>query len=87
MSGLVLTEPPHSPSNTDAKQTITARHPEKLQLNLTMPQAVQAFGKPNACTIFTDKGVEYEAWRYDDHAINSLYLVFKDGKLDYYFRK
>ncbi|MCA1850406.1 MAG: hypothetical protein LC672_05020 [Acidobacteria bacterium] len=87
MSGLALTEPAPSTLNTDTKQTITTRHAEKLQLSLTMPQAVQSFGKPNACTIFTDKNEEYEAWRYDDHPINSLYLIFKDGKLAYYFRK
>ena len=87
MLGLVLTEPVHSPDNTDAKQTITARYAKKFQLNLTMPQAIKAFGKPDACTIFTDKNEKYEAWRYDDYAISSLYLIFKDGRLAYYFRK
>lgn len=86
-TGLVLTGTAHSPSNTDAKQTITARHAVKLQPSLTMPQAVQAFGKPDACTTFTDRDGQYDAWRYDDYAISSLYLIFKDGKLAYYFRK
>ena len=89
MAGLVLTNPVQPPynTNTDRKQTITARYAEKLQLNLTMPDAVQTFGKPDACITFTDQNGKYEAWRYDDYAISSLYLIFKEGKLAYYFRK
>ena len=87
MLGLVLTEPAHSPDNTDPKQTITARHAETLRPNLSMPDAIKAFGRPDACATFMDNNEKYEAWRYDDYAISSLYLIFKDGKLAYYFRK
>ena len=87
MLGLGLMQPVHSPDNTDTKQTINARYAKQLQLNLTMPQAIKAFGKPDACATFMDKNGKYEAWRYDDYAISSLYLVFKDGRLAYFFRK
>lgn len=87
MVGLGLTKPVPPPPNTDPKQTITARYAEKLNLSLTMPEAIKTFGKPNACATFTDKNEKYDAWRYDDYAVGSLYLIFKDGKLAYYFRK
>ena len=87
MLGLVVVAPVHSPDNTDTKLTINARYAKQLQLNLTMAQTIKAIGKPDACAVFTDKNEKYEAWRYDDYAISSLYLIFKDGKLTSYFRK